>query len=74
VQERTRSGSFIVNETIYQIINADLPFGGVGASGYGRYHGKWGFRSFSNQKSLLIKPPLDCFPFNQVYPPYTPQQ
>ena len=54
----------MVNETIYQIMNAYLPFGGVGQSGYGRYHGKEGFKTFSNMKSILVKPSLDCFPFD----------
>lgn len=71
VRDNTSSGTFVVNETIYQILNTDLPFGGVGGSGYGRTHGLQGFESFSNMKSCLIKPSLDCFPFNAVYPPYT---
>ena len=52
-------------------MNTDLPFGGVGNSGYGRYHGISGFKTFSNMKSVLVKPPLDVFPFNMVFPPYT---
>lgn len=60
----TSSGSLVVNETIYQIMNAYLPFGGVGQSGYGRYHGEEGFKTFSNMKSILIKPSLNCFPFD----------
>jgi aldehyde dehydrogenase (NAD+) len=60
----TSSGSLVVNDTIYQIMNAYLPFGGVGLSGYGRYHGEEGFKSFSNMKSILVKPSLDCFPFD----------
>jgi len=71
VLKETSSGSLVVNETIYQIINTDLPFGGVGHSGYGRYHGISGFKAFSNEKSVLVKPPLDCFPFNLIYPPYS---
>ena len=61
----------MVNDTIYQILNTDLPFGGVGNSGYGRYHGIAGFQTFSNMKSVLVKPALDIFPFNMVFPPYT---
>ena len=52
-------------------MNTDLPFGGVGNSGYGRYHGIAGFNQFSNMKSVLKKPALDVFPFNLIYPPYT---
>ena len=71
VRDNTSSGTFVCNETIYQILNTDLPFGGVGGSGYGRTHGLQGFQAFSNMKSCLVKPSLDCFPFNAVYPPYT---
>lgn len=64
VQDQIPSGALVVNETIYQVINSDLPFGGVGHSGYGRYHGKAGFVQFSNPKSMLVRPPLDFYPFN----------
>ena len=74
VENETSSGSLVVNETIFQIINTDLPFGGVGHSGQGRYHGISGFKAFSNEKSVLVKPTLDCFPFNLNYPPYTPEK
>lgn len=40
VQDQTSSGSFVVNEVVVQIMSSYLPFGGVGASGYGRLHGK----------------------------------
>ena len=60
-----------MNDTIYQILNPDLPFGGVGLSGNGRYHGESGFQQFSNMKSVLVKYQLDCFPFNAIFPPYT---
>lgn len=71
VANGTSSGAFVVNETIYQILNPNLPFGGVGHSGYGRTHGSQGFATFSNMKSYLVKPSLNCFPFNLIYPPYT---
>jgi len=71
VANGTSSGAFVVNETIYQILNPNLPFGGVGHSGYGRTHGSLGFATFSNMKSYLVKPSLNCFPFNLIYPPYT---
>jgi len=69
-EDLTSSGSFVVNDTIYQILNTDLPFGGVGFSGQGRTHGYEGFKGFSNMKSILKKPELDCFPFNKFYPPF----
>ena len=63
-------GSMAVNEPIQQIMNPHLPFGGVGNSGYGRYHGIEGFRNLSNPKSILVKPALDIKPFNDLVPPF----
>lgn len=71
VEQRTHSGGLVVNDTIYQILNPDLPFGGVGHSGYGRYHGEEGFKQFSNMKSVLVKYQLDIWPYNIIFPPYT---
>ena len=61
-------GTGCINDTIVQFANPHLPFGGVGSSGMGRYHGKASFDIFSNKKSILKKsftfdPPLR-------YPPY----
>lgn len=47
------SGSLVVNQTIIQVAQPDLPFGGVGASGMGAYHAEEGFRTFSHGKSVL---------------------
>ncbi len=60
-------GSGAINEAIMQIANSNLPFGGVGYSGMGAYHGQNGFRCFSHYKSILekntwIEPPLKYFP------------
>lgn len=43
-KQETSSGAFVVNELGYQVLNGDLPFGGVGGSGYGRTHGYEGFK------------------------------
>jgi hypothetical protein len=51
-------------------MNADMPFGGVGMSGYGRYHGIEGFKQFSNTKGVMCKQSLNVFPYNAVFPPY----
>ncbi len=55
VLAETSSGGACVNETIMHIANPNLPFGGVGASGIGNYHGEFGFKTFSHQRSVLYK-------------------
>lgn len=57
-----------------QAANSELPFGGVGMSGYGRYHGQAGFEQCSNIKSIFTKPVLTSFPYNLSFPPYTPSK
>ena len=64
----TSSGGVCVNATLMHIANTDLPFGGVGESGMGAYHGEEGFETFSHSKSVMrrttrIDPPV-------MYPPY----
>lgn len=58
-----------VNESIMHFSNSDLPFGGVGHSGFGSYHGKFGFDTFSHHKSILDKPTL--MELNLKYYTYT---
>ena len=53
VLARTRAGGVSVNDTLYHIAQHDLPFGGVGASGMGGYHGEAGFRTFSHLKPVF---------------------
>ena len=66
---RTRSGNAAVNETVLQIASPYLPYGGVGSSGMGRYHGKKSFETFSNMRSVLVKSNLlDIW---LRYPPYS---
>ena len=69
VLERTSSGGACVNHTLLQFTPNDLPFGGVGPSGMGRYHGRSGFEALSNMKGVLHKPLLG--ENNIAYPPYT---
>ncbi len=63
----THSGGVCINGTINYIISNELPFGGVGQSGFGKYHGKASFESFCNKKAILKK----SFHFDQkyMYPP-----
>jgi len=55
VLRETSSGGACINDTVMQLTIPALPFGGVGASGMGRYHGKAGFDDFSYQRSVLNK-------------------
>jgi aldehyde dehydrogenase (NAD+) len=66
---KTRSGNASVNETVMQIASPYLPYGGVGSSGMGRYHGKSSFDTFSNRRSVLVKSNLLDIPVR--YPPYS---
>lgn len=54
-EESITSGSLVINHTLVQVAQADLPFGGIGASGMGAYHAEEGFRTFSHSKSVLRK-------------------
>ena len=69
VLERVSSGGVCVNDTISHLINPDLPFGGVGASGMGQYHGKYSFDTFTHEKSVFYKPADWNLPV--CYPPFT---
>ncbi|MBE9203500.1 aldehyde dehydrogenase family protein [Synechocystis salina LEGE 06099] len=64
----TSSGSVCLNDILLHLTVAELPFGGVGESGMGRYHGKAGFDTFSNHKSILRRPFWG--ETNLRYPPY----
>lgn len=64
----TSSGGVCVNDTVMHIANVHLPFGGVGRSGMGRYHGKEGFLTFSNRRSVLYSP--TCWEIPLRFPPY----
>jgi aldehyde dehydrogenase (NAD+) len=68
--EHTSSGNVGINDTMLNYVNKNLPFGGVGHSGMGKYHGKASFDTFSNFKSVHHKLAPDI-PFR--YPPYKGQ-
>lgn len=63
----TSSGGVCINDTVVHLTPPTLPFGGVGASGFGRYHGRAGFDTFSNQKSVLRQTLL--FDLPKRFPP-----
>ena len=68
VLEQVSFGGGAINDTIAQLGNHHLSFGGVGASGFGSYHGKASFDSFSHQKSIMKKNFLVDIPLR--YAPY----
>ena len=70
VKDETTSGAFLVNDLAIHFLNASTPFGGVGGSGYGRCHGQEGFLQCSNTKSVMVKTPVNLWPFTVIHPPY----
>jgi coniferyl-aldehyde dehydrogenase len=68
----TTSGGVTVNDVIFHIAQEDLPFGGVGPSGMGSYHGQDGFKEFSHKKSIYTQLKRDIGPLAQLRPPYGP--
>ena len=66
---RISFGTASINDTVVQFINPNLPFGGVGESGIGRYHGKYSFDTFTNFKAVMKKSNL--FDISLRYPPYS---
>ncbi|KAL8473795.1 hypothetical protein ACS0TY_030595 [Phlomoides rotata] len=68
IVQETSSGSVTFNDTMIQFICDSLPFGGVGQSGFGRYHGKFSFDTFSHEKAVLHR---SFFPeLEPRYPPW----
>ena len=72
VLEHTTSGGVTVNDVIFHVAQEDLPFGGVGPSGMGSYHGVDGFREFSHRKSIYTQLKNDLGPMKALRPPYGP--
>ncbi|BBZ31065.1 aldehyde dehydrogenase [Mycolicibacterium madagascariense] len=70
VIKEVSSGGMLVNHLLFQFSTTKLPFGGVGPSGMGAYHGRFGFEEFSHRKSVLTKPTRPDLTAI-IYPPYT---
>jgi len=68
VVRHTSSGGACINDTIMHIVNEKVPFGGVGNSGMGRYHGKLSFDAFTHERAVIITPRRLDLPFR--YMPY----
>ncbi len=70
VIKEVSAGGMVVNHLVFYFATNKLPFGGVGPSGMGAYHGKFGFEEFSHRKAVMTKPTRpDIGGF--MYPPYT---
>ena len=68
VLNETHSGGVCINDTLLHVAQDDMPFGGIGASGMGHYHGHEGFLTFSKAKGVLTKQRLNAAKL--IYPPY----
>lgn len=69
VVENVSFGGGAINDTMNQMVHPTMPFGGVGYSGYGQYHGKYSFDTFSRPKSILVR--NADFGFKEQFPPYS---
>jgi coniferyl-aldehyde dehydrogenase len=70
VLQETHAGGVTVNDCIWHLAQEEQPFGGIGASGQGSYHGEWGFRTFSKEKPVFSNPLLAATELFR--PPYGP--
>ncbi len=70
VLDKTISGGATVNDVIFHVSMEDLPFGGVGPSGMGSYHGYDGFKTFSHAKSIYQQPKINVAKLAGLLPPY----
>jgi len=70
VLRETRAGGSVINDTLIHFYQLNLPFGGVGQSGIGKAHGRFGFEAFSNARGVLEQP-TRFSGIQFLYPPYT---
>lgn len=70
VLDRTISGGVTIDDVIFHVSQEELPFGGIGPSGMGSYHGHDGFRTFSHAKSVFQQSRLDVAKLGGLKPPY----
>eukprot|EP00656_Telonema_subtile_P009242 TRINITY_DN1433_c0_g1_i4.p1 TRINITY_DN1433_c0_g1~~TRINITY_DN1433_c0_g1_i4.p1 ORF type:complete len:477 (-),score=89.51 TRINITY_DN1433_c0_g1_i4:304-1734(-) len=64
----THSGGACANDVIIHMLNDMIPFGGCGHSGFGSYHGEWGFKAFSHEKGVMLVDPADSG--GKRFPPF----
>jgi aldehyde dehydrogenase (NAD+) len=72
VVDRVSAGGMVINHVGLHCLSPELPFGGVGQSGMGSYHGRWGFETFSHRKAVVRKWALPDP--SLLYPPLTPRK
>lgn len=72
VLTRTTSGGACVNDVLMHVMQEELPFGGVGPSGMGAYHGHQGFKTFSHAKSIFRQANANVAKLGGMLPPYGP--
>ena len=72
VLDRTISGGVTLDDVVFHVSMEDLPFGGIGPSGMGAYHGRDGFRTFSHAKAVFKQAKLDVAKLAGIKPPYGP--
>jgi aldehyde dehydrogenase (NAD+) len=70
VIKEVAAGGMVINHLLFHFATNKLPFGGVGPSGMGAYHGKFGFEQFSHKKTVMTKPTRPDVGA-LIYPPYT---
>lgn len=70
VLNATTAGGVTVNDVVFHVAQENLPFGGVGPSGIGSYHGVDGFREFSHRKAVYTQIKKDLGPMQMLRPPY----
>ncbi len=70
ILEKTISGGVTVNDVVFHVSMEDLPFGGVGPSGMGNYHGADGFKTFSHAKAIYRQPKINVAKLAGLMPPY----
>ena len=67
---RTISGGVTINDVLFHVGIEDLPFGGIGPSGMGSYHGPEGFKTFSHARSIYTQPKIDVAKLAGLRPPF----
>jgi coniferyl-aldehyde dehydrogenase len=70
VLDRTISGGATIDDVIFHVSQEELPFGGIGPSGMGAYHGEAGFKTFSHARSVYRQPRIDVAKLAGLKPPY----